>query len=78
MAKALEIMGLKLDPSDPNFSKVLSLQAQIIGNVFSTTARTDPSKMKGKQGDLVGEILERIRAEKANGATPTASSPLPA
>jgi hypothetical protein len=62
MKRALDIMRL---PPNPKNEKLLTIQAQIIGNVFTTTARTDPTKLKGVASDRVGEVLERIRAEQA-------------
>lgn len=61
MKRALDIMRL---PPNPKNEKLLTIQAQIIGNVFTTTARTDPTKLKGVTKDKVGEILDRIKAEE--------------
>lgn len=56
------ILSLQLDPHSPDFIKLVSLQQSTLASVLATQARTDPGRLRGQQGDKIGELLAKIRA----------------
>jgi hypothetical protein len=63
---AIDILGIKIKPADPSYLKIQALKAQASALVGQLKARVDPSGMRGKRGDRVGELLaQRIKEAKA-------------
>ena len=65
LQRAHDILSIKLDPQAPDFIKLVSLQQSTLASVLGTQARTDPGRLRGQQGDKIGEILDRLRAGAA-------------
>lgn len=65
LKRAVEIMKLKVDPTDKNFARLLSSQQAIIASVFSTTVRTNEEMLRKRQDDRMAELLETIEKERA-------------
>lgn len=62
LARAVDIMGINLDPADPNFAKLLASQRSIMGSVLSTSVRTDGDALRERKTDKADAMLTRARA----------------
>lgn len=66
MAKALEILELKLDPEHKQFGKLLSIQSSLTGSILTATARVRSGDLRGQDDDGVDGLLAALReAEQA-------------
>lgn len=64
--RALDIMRIK--PGDEGWTPQLATrQASIMASVFSTTARIDEARLRGRGKDKFDEILRAIKDERERG-----------
>lgn len=68
MAKALEILELKLDPDHKQFGKLLSIQASMTSSILTATARVRSGDLRGQDDDGVDGLLADLRAAEAEAA----------
>lgn len=61
MAKALEILELRLDPEHRQFGKLLSIQASMTGSILTATARVRSGDLRGHDDDGVDGLLAALR-----------------
>lgn len=62
MAKALEILELKLDPDHKQFGKLLSIQSSLTGSILTATARVRSGDLRGRDDNGVDGLLADLRA----------------
>jgi hypothetical protein len=65
LERANDILSIRLDPTMPDYMRLMQLQQQTLTAVLSTQAKVDESQLRKQQGDRLGEILDKIRAEGA-------------
>lgn len=50
---------------DPNFARILSTKATIIGNVMNTASKIDENNLRRQSVDRFDELLESAKALQA-------------
>lgn len=58
------ILSIVPDPSQPEYLKMVSLQATVLQAVLSTQARVDETRLRGAVQDRFGELMERLQASR--------------
>jgi len=61
LRKAEEILDLELTKGDEDFTAVLRAQVAQVQTILTTQVRVDEGRLKKKQADKMGELLEAIR-----------------
>jgi len=53
---------MRLEPTMPDYLKLLAFQQQTLAAVLSTQTKVDETRLRSQQSDKLGDILARIRA----------------
>lgn len=62
---ALYIARLKPDPTDPNFTKILTRKSAVIAAVMSAVVRIDEARLRAVRQGKVDQVLNALRELKA-------------
>ena len=63
--QAAAIMDIEVPMEDPNFARILSTKATIIGNVMNTASKIDENNLRRQSVDRFDELLESAKALQA-------------
>jgi hypothetical protein len=59
--RAHDILSMRLEPTMPDYLKLLAFQQQTLAAVLSTQTKVDETRLRSQQSDKLGDILARIR-----------------
>ena len=62
LARARDILSMRLEPTMPDYLKLMAFQQQTLAAVLSTQTKVDETRLRAQQSDKLGDILARIRA----------------
>ena len=59
-------MDLEIDPDLPD-AKMITRQQAVIASVLSATVRVTAGRLRGREKDMLGDIIAEMRIQKAKG-----------
>jgi hypothetical protein len=59
-----DIVQMEVDPSDPDYVKILTLQSECAGKLITAAIRVDENALRKTQTDVLSTFLLKVREAK--------------